>query len=88
MEKVCKAKNSKDEGKATVVEEANEAEEVLLMAQIDAKSVAANTWLIDSGCSNNLTSNESLFSELDKSFKVRVKIGKVVFYLKHLVLGQ
>ena len=33
------------------------------------------TWLIDSGCTNHITNNVSLFKELDESFYPKVVIG-------------
>ncbi|CAH9134446.1 unnamed protein product [Cuscuta epithymum] len=32
-------------------------------------------WYIDSGCSNHMTSNETIFHELDTSIKTKVKMG-------------
>lgn len=49
------------------------------MAEIEDCSAENDTWLIDSGSSNHITSNEKLFSELDKSFNAKVKIGNDMF---------
>ena len=32
-------------------------------------------WYLDSGCSNHMSVNESLFSFIDKTFKSKIKIG-------------
>lgn len=85
MERVCKAKKS-TEGKIVVAKEAGEVEGMLFMAQTYGEIVVSNTWLIDSGCSNHLISNMSLFSELDKSFRARAKIRNGV-YLSILGIG-
>jgi len=34
-----------------------------------------SSWLIDSGCTNNMTTNLSLFRDLDKSYLSEVRIG-------------
>lgn len=74
---MCKVKKLEDEGKADVTKNATEDEEVLFMAKIDVKSAVDKTWLIDSGCSNHLTSFESLFSERNRSFKLESRLEMV-----------
>lgn len=69
---------------AAVVEQVIENKEIMFIARIDDSSLTKNVWLIDSGCSNHITGNERLFTELDRSFNAQVKIGNGV-YLK--VLG-
>ena len=32
-------------------------------------------WYLDSGCSNHMSGNETLFSFIDKSFKSEIKMG-------------
>ncbi|EOY07494.1 Uncharacterized protein TCM_021915 [Theobroma cacao] len=74
------------EGKAAVAEEANKSEEVLFMAKADDDITNKCTWLIDIGCSNQLTGNANLFTELDESYRARVKIGNSL-YMKILGVG-
>ncbi|XP_048140232.1 uncharacterized protein LOC125316265 [Rhodamnia argentea] len=38
-------------------------------------STPCESWLVDSGCTNHMTSDEKLFIDLDKSLKSRVRIG-------------
>ncbi|EOY00950.1 Uncharacterized protein TCM_010856 [Theobroma cacao] len=64
---------------AVVAEEASGLKELLFMAKMGDSATEKNTWLIGGWCSNHLTGNESLFPDLDRSFKVRVKIGNGVF---------
>ena len=53
-----------------------ESEEVLLMAYVQ-KEEATNSeiWYLDSGCSNHMSGNKSLFSELNETFREHVKLG-------------
>ena len=51
-------------------------EEMLLMALVDQKEIAlAHTWYLDSGCSNHMCGDKSLFYEMDSSFTESVKLG-------------
>lgn len=46
------------------------------MAKLRGDSDKRSVWLLDSGCSNHLTTNEMLFSDLDRSFTAQIKIKK------------
>ncbi|KAL7120248.1 hypothetical protein ACP275_02G111100 [Erythranthe tilingii] len=37
--------------------------------------VKHDTWYIDNGCSNHMTSNKKIFQDKDKSMKTKVKLG-------------
>jgi hypothetical protein len=54
-------------------------EDLLFMATIQemCNTTKANdsSWLIDSGCTNHMTADMSLFKDLDKSYLSRVRIG-------------
>ncbi|KAJ9554165.1 hypothetical protein OSB04_018210 [Centaurea solstitialis] len=51
-------------------------EEVLLMASVDEeKPRKGEVWILDSGCSNHMTSHQEWFSDLDEDFKHTVKLG-------------
>ncbi|CAL8992700.1 unnamed protein product, partial [Prunus brigantina] len=52
-----------------------ESEEVLLMAYIEEKNPKPGIWYLDSGCSNLMSGNKSLFSDLNEDFREHVKLG-------------
>lgn len=47
--------------------------EVLLMAYIDEQDVKLDAWYLNSGCSNHMSGNKYLFSDLNKDFREHVK---------------
>lgn len=47
----------------------------ILLAHCVGESLASSVWIIDSGCSNHMTGEGSLFNELDKSQKHKVRLG-------------
>ncbi|XP_031127533.1 uncharacterized protein LOC116029625 [Ipomoea triloba] len=67
---VCKNKPQQ----AQVADEEQE-DEQLFVATCFARQISSNVWLIDSGCSNHMTFDESLFKEIDKTVISKVKIG-------------
>ena len=40
-----------------------------------AKEGNPEVWYLDSGCSNHIIGNESLFSFINKNFKFEIKMG-------------
>lgn len=40
-----------------------------------SQSLASSVWLVDSGCSNHMTGDRSLFDSLDKAQKSSVRLG-------------
>ncbi|XP_021803284.1 disease resistance protein RPM1-like, partial [Prunus avium] len=57
-------------------EESNYAEsEVLLMACIEEKKLKPAVWYLNSGCSNHMSGNKSLFFDLNEDFREHVKLG-------------
>ncbi|XP_048139602.1 uncharacterized protein LOC125316165 [Rhodamnia argentea] len=47
----------------------------LFVASRFSSSTPCESWLVDSGCTNHMTSDEKLFIDLDKSLKSGVRIG-------------
>lgn len=45
------------------------------MARYGETSVAIDIWFLDSDCSNHITSEKSLFHELDETHRLTVKFG-------------
>ncbi|XP_062089469.1 uncharacterized protein LOC133796003 [Humulus lupulus] len=68
-EKTCCFKKSHQ---ANFLKEKNDENNLFYVCQ--AASEEKDTWYLDSGCSNYMTKNESIFCSLDKS-KTKVKIG-------------
>ncbi|KAL5724118.1 hypothetical protein ACHQM5_007419 [Ranunculus cassubicifolius] len=50
-------------------------EETLLLACHNRDETQSNIWYIDTGCSNHMTGDKSIFSNLDESFQTSVKFG-------------
>nr|GMC80153.1 Retrovirus-related Pol polyprotein from transposon RE1 [Ipomoea batatas] len=70
VKEVCKDKPQQ----AQVVDEEQE-EDQLFVATCFASQISSNVWLIDSGCTNHMSFDESLFKEIDKTVISKVKIG-------------
>ncbi|XP_062014079.1 uncharacterized protein LOC133730517 [Rosa rugosa] len=63
-------------GKEANYAKMDEQEEMLLMAYIEInRAKREDAWFLDSGCSNHMCGDRSLFSELDESFRQMVKLG-------------
>lgn len=45
------------------------------MAQCEDEKEATTFWLVDSGCSNHMSSARELFENLDESQKIKVRLG-------------
>nr|XP_048325968.1 uncharacterized protein LOC125421335 [Ziziphus jujuba var. spinosa] len=78
------AKRSSDEGKgkggttqqANVIEEEKEEEpEVNVFLASQFLEADLHTWLVDSRCKSHMAKEESLFQSLDKSVKLKIRIG-------------
>ena len=77
-QKYCKEKGVAEQ-QARVADNSEAKEEFLFMAAVEGvcntARVSNSSWLIDSGCTNHMTADLSLFSELDRSYVSRVRIG-------------
>lgn len=66
--------NQKNEAHYAEIEEEHE---VLLMAYIELNGTKrSDAWFVDSGCSNHMCGDRSMFSSLDTTFTHSVKLGK------------
>ena len=45
------------------------------MARKPSQPLGANVWLVDSGCTSHMTGDVSMFTSLDRSYKVEIKLG-------------
>ena len=54
----------------------DEEEEMLLMSYVELyKGKKEDAWFLDSGCSNHMSGDRTMFNELDESFRHSVKLG-------------
>ncbi|KAK2426495.1 hypothetical protein QL285_025158 [Trifolium repens] len=72
MERVCKSQQQQEEVK--VAEDLSQEEQLFAVTCYAAHS-SAESWLIDSGCTNHMTYDRELFRELDEAIFSKVKIG-------------
>ncbi|XP_074341799.1 uncharacterized protein LOC141679190 [Apium graveolens] len=70
MERICK---SQQEVKAA--ENQYEDEEQLFVASCFSTNSSAESWLIDSGCTNHMTYDRELFRDLDEAVVSKVRVG-------------
>lgn len=69
--KICKSKSHQ----ATEAQVADHQEEQLFAANCLLANCSKEMWLVDSACSNHMTSNLELFKELEDVGGMKVKIG-------------
>ncbi|KAG0486322.1 hypothetical protein HPP92_008417 [Vanilla planifolia] len=67
-------KKQRDEEQASFVEEKNDQHKVF-MARTENNFDVSKIWFLDSGCSNHMTGFKHLFSQLDETHKLKVKLG-------------
>ncbi|XP_060182940.1 uncharacterized protein LOC132612881 [Lycium barbarum] len=70
---ICKNESQKHEADARVVDE--EEKDHLFVAMCISSKVSINSWLIDSGYTNHMTYDKSLFKELKPTEISKVRIG-------------
>nr|KYP36444.1 Retrovirus-related Pol polyprotein from transposon TNT 1-94 [Cajanus cajan] len=75
VEKVCKSKAKQQGQQAQVVEHEEQNKEHLFVASCYLANRSKEEWLIDSGCTNHMTNDASIFKELDHSHFSKVTIG-------------
>lgn len=73
----CRAYLNRDRGERSNFVEKEETEEEisLLMVCHSKENTHKNMWYLDTGCSNHMCGDRSVFSELDESFHNTVKFG-------------
>ena len=76
-ERECRNKKvDQNSGRANVSKEEEDSSEVMFLSlQSTKKHRSWDLWLLDSGCSNHMTGNKSLFSSLDSFVVTNIKLG-------------
>jgi len=70
VERICKSPEE-----ARVSMEQQEEEQLFVATCFSTSNSSSDSWLIDSGCTNHMTNDQTLFKELDKTIFSKVKIG-------------
>ncbi|XP_020089023.1 uncharacterized protein LOC109710699 [Ananas comosus] len=73
IEKFFKEKGNQQQGEAHAA--VQQKVDQLFVASCFSSSTPCDSWLVDSGCTNHMTSDEKLFINIDKSLKSKVRIG-------------
>ena len=73
-ESECWAKSRGESKRANFVEK-DDVEETLFMAHFLEKEAIHDVWFVDSGCSNHMCNDQSMFEELDTNQKSEVRLG-------------
>ncbi|KAH1107625.1 hypothetical protein J1N35_011393 [Gossypium stocksii] len=87
VERVCKEKGKPGQNqaqhknvKAQVAEDSSDhKEQVFTVSCLTGQSKGPKGWLLDSGCTNHMSPNATIFKTLDRSCKAKVKIGNGQF---------
>ncbi|KAH7655517.1 RNA-directed DNA polymerase protein [Dioscorea alata] len=73
MKAECRSKEKQQDDAGLVAGEEDAG--YLFMASNAAETQPNSVWLVDSGCSNHMTGDRTLFSSLDESLKINVRLG-------------
>ncbi|KHN37178.1 Copia protein, partial [Glycine soja] len=71
VEKICRNKNRHQ---ANIAEE-HDQEQCTFYATQDSIKEKGGNWYLDSGCSNHMAKDETIFKSIDESVKVKVRLG-------------
>ena len=77
VERICK--NQQQEETRAAVDYCQE--EQLFAATCFANKSTSESWLVDSGCTNHMTNDQDLFTELDRTTISKVRIGNGEYIL-------
>ncbi|XP_040951363.1 uncharacterized protein [Gossypium hirsutum] len=75
--KVCKNREQQQHTNQAQAANENQVQEELafITSSFAVNNQMRKNWLIDSGCTNHIVSNESMFKRIDKSFSLRIRFG-------------
>ncbi|KAL6325054.1 hypothetical protein AAG906_022262 [Vitis piasezkii] len=71
VERICK--NQQQEETSATIDQCQD--EQLFAAMCVANKSTSESWLVDSGCTNHMTNDQDLFTELDRTTISKVRIG-------------
>ncbi|KAH9659148.1 hypothetical protein KPL70_023755 [Citrus sinensis] len=71
----CRAPSTKIEERVNYAEEKNGKDDTLLLARNDTSGGQENTWYLDTGASNHMSGNRSMFVQLSESVNGSVAFG-------------
>ncbi|XP_016675363.1 uncharacterized protein [Gossypium hirsutum] len=64
----------------------NHEEQVFDVSCLPSQRKGPNGWLLDSGCTNHMSPDATIFKTLDRSFKTKVKVGNGYKIIKNVLL--
>lgn len=74
MKAECRMREKQQETSASLIAEESKATNFFMVCS--STGVHQNpVWLIDSGCSNHMTGDKCMFSDLDETLRVSVRLG-------------
>ncbi|XP_024963513.1 uncharacterized protein LOC112503751 [Cynara cardunculus var. scolymus] len=73
--KYCRKRIAEERGSTFLNIETNNEDDSMFMILNTQEVSTDDTWYIDSGCSNHMTNNKALFTQLDESQKREVRTG-------------
>ena len=74
---IAKYCRTRDINRANFSEEEDNSEGAVYSCQI-AQDEKEDTWIVDSGCTNHMSSNQDIFRDIDSSCQAKIHMGNVL----------